>query len=468
MIYNALARVRYPSSSIAEDVMSRVGPATEFSFTPYNGMAHLIEEQFKDNAYLFNMDDFLAAQKDFSPKEVNQTVYDEMEGPSALAFNVEGSTLESVDESFVRAYMIDRLIGFKLNRRGGMQEILEKNRSVELRTNEEGITLTESDYLIEDRIGRDDFVEARNRLIYLLKQLHEDSVNIYKVSLLSIIIAYEKNKQLNPKNPAKPQNLIQLGVYAMREDGRFGNRFTIEDNKGRIFPQARKWVVGEYPDSPAYICYQKLLAVLDILEIDITKEKAEDYQGDAISSYATHYLLSNEEYIEVYGLVDPRLINVVKNPTLVLKAEGTLEKLLESPEMHKLLYQDIVNDIGSNMNSIALVANWSYRLDVVDSFLKAYSTLLGPSRSITLNDYAIKNGILAKEDGTYVTVPTNALFYSEYRGSKLLVTAYGYLIATHEFERSVLYVTMEEAIYSIKRFKGKGGENVVDWYVCNL
>ena len=63
----------YPNKSILEDVLLREGVPNMESFTPYNGMHHILTEQIPMSQQVYNIQDLLRGTKDFSATKAKPT-----------------------------------------------------------------------------------------------------------------------------------------------------------------------------------------------------------------------------------------------------------------------------------------------------------------------------------------------------------------------------------------------------------
>ena len=75
MIRQKIMLKSYPSKTVLEDLALRSGPPTSNSFTPFNGKADVLREQFSGSQMdRFNMEGFLAenASFEFDPTRINE------------------------------------------------------------------------------------------------------------------------------------------------------------------------------------------------------------------------------------------------------------------------------------------------------------------------------------------------------------------------------------------------------------
>lgn len=115
--------------------------------------------------------------------------------------------LEDIDESWVRKYLENVLIGLKVEKSGGIREYSNKNKEALTFQNSEGDIVEEGELLVDTATYAPmDIAEAKSKLPYLLKRLYDKSLSL-RVSAMSLIIAYEKAKIVQ-KVP-RPKDLLE-------------------------------------------------------------------------------------------------------------------------------------------------------------------------------------------------------------------------------------------------------------------
>lgn len=202
--------------------------------------------------------------------------------------------LEDIDESWVRKYLENVLIGLKVEKSGGIREYSNKNKEALTFQNSEGDIVEEGELLVDTATYAPmDIAEAKSKLPYLLKRLYDKSLSL-RVSAMSLIVAYEKAKIVQ-KVP-RPKDLLEVGVYKMGKDGNLEGLFPASANSGKVFPPACDWIRGYAPD--AYFADAiELLRVCSVLGIDIKDEDPRDYQAADIAKLKITYISKNRDYL---------------------------------------------------------------------------------------------------------------------------------------------------------------------------
>ena len=204
--------------------------------------------------------------------------------------------LEDIDESWVRKYVTDAVTGLKIRKSGGLREYRRSHAETRVIENGEGERVEESDLLLEygnTSYRPMDVATAKSKLPYLLKRLHDKSVEL-RTSVLSLIRAYEIASSGGRK--PMPKDILAATVYQMGADGTITGKFPGTANSGKVFPKARAWIAGEFPDS-YFDDAMELLRVCDVLGIDIRNEDPREFQADTIEKMRVTYISRNREYL---------------------------------------------------------------------------------------------------------------------------------------------------------------------------
>jgi len=280
------------AKTLVEELASTSGSPTTHSLSPYNGMNHVLREQFPDDdlAYVLSC---LSSCADY-----NADVQKPVKGPYVKRQSVTGEylrKLEDIDESWVRKYLVDALVGIKVNRLGGIREAARKNKVTRTFTNSEGETVEEGECLIDYA----DYppltmAEAKSKLPYLLKRLFEKSKQL-GVSTMSLIIAYESAKYYTKTEP-KPKDLLSYNIYQVDSEGNITTPFPASANSGKKFPPASNWIRG-YDQDTYFHDAMELLNVCRVLGIDIRKEDPHDYQAADMDKLIVTYVAKNKDYL---------------------------------------------------------------------------------------------------------------------------------------------------------------------------
>jgi hypothetical protein len=266
-------------------------------------MANVLAKQIKDlnPEYL----ELLSGVKDYTSDMLQPRP-----GPYVKAPNTDKQylrKLEEIDESWVRSYLINAIIGLKLNRRDGVREYETGNRETLLLQGTDGKTTEEKALLVQERKHTpEEIMVAVKKLPYLLKRLHLASIE-KGIGLLSLIISYERAKDFiertdtrrspdAPLYPA-PRHIMQECVYSMAAYGTLYEHLNISHNSTKHLPPALKWIQGIQGYRDTYFeSAMELLNVCETLDIDIKAEDPHDYQQEFIDKLVVTHVASNERY----------------------------------------------------------------------------------------------------------------------------------------------------------------------------
>jgi hypothetical protein len=280
------------AQTLLEDLVSRNGSPTTHSLSPYDGMAKIFLQQFKNRDIAKGLE-FLRAHKDYDADKQKP-----IEGEYTHRWVKDGEhlrRLEDIKESWVRKYLENILTAIKINNTNGYREVEKQHQEALTFVDQEGETTEEGELLVEYQLFPPlTIAEAEAKLPYLLKRLHDKSLKL-KVSALSLVIAYEKAKAWAKQKP-KPQDVLSAGVYRMNSDGTLGHRFYETANTGGDFRAAFAWIRGF--DKDTYLDNaMELLKVCEVLGIDITKENPHDFQAADIAKLQVTYITKNRDYL---------------------------------------------------------------------------------------------------------------------------------------------------------------------------
>lgn len=289
--------ISLPTMKVTVEYLLRVGLPNEESLSPYPGGYSLIQEQLGGKMYDFykilahgEVSDWEArafpvvAGKYSSDKEARR-------GPPL-------THLEDIDESWFYERAKGYVIGIKTNNKGGLNEYEYNNQETAEISDDEGNTIAEAEFVeeYESDYTPEEIVEARTKVLYLVKRLHERSKTIH-IDLISLVIAFEKARATCQGKNISAKDLVANTVYTMGENGIRGRKVLIEDNTKKDFPTAQKWILGKSEPDSYLDNVHELLACCTILGVDIKKENPLDYTEELISGLVTQYIASNREYV---------------------------------------------------------------------------------------------------------------------------------------------------------------------------
>jgi hypothetical protein len=286
-----------PSRKVIVDLALRNGSPERGSTCPYNGRARFVYEQTKDFA-----GSVIGLLSKPATADYNAHKQKPVPGPyrqrdsAEVERTVEYLTkLEDIDASWVYKYFENAVIGIKINAMNSIKE--ERKKHQEQRTFEdmEGDLVSEADLLIEKpKYSYVDVLSWKEKVPYIIKRLHEKSKSC-GVSIMSLLIAYERVLRANPGKDPKPTQVLEEGVYKMEKSGKISLRIMI--NKGPFHDHAMKWIRGQEGHVDSYLKdAMELLDICERLDIDIRNEDAEEYQEDYINSLTVLYITKNRDF----------------------------------------------------------------------------------------------------------------------------------------------------------------------------
>jgi hypothetical protein len=283
-----------PSRHLLVDLILSDGSDSTESLSPYRSAAHEFFQQIPNAPS--NALSMLEANKDYNADKQRPepgTYRKRQDLPSTYL-----RRLEEIDESWVFAYLVNALTGMKINQSDGLHEYEQNNAETRTIQGSDGNTADEKDFLTQSGdYSPSEILSAAKKLPYLLKRLHMESID-RQVNLLSLIIAYERAKTADNNYDPKPRHILNNKVYRMFGTGRNYSLMDIDDNKGKIFPQANRWIHGDLDARDTYFyTAMELLDVCETLGIDLKQEDSNMYQQDFIDSLTVTYLAPNKMYV---------------------------------------------------------------------------------------------------------------------------------------------------------------------------
>ena len=299
--------------------------------------------------------------------------------------------LEDIDESFVEKYVDQILTGFLWDDTGA-KRINQRLQTFDLWEDEEGY-VSPTDVLIEEEdFTLDEIAEAKQKLPYLLKVLHDGSIK-YKGSLLSFIIAVERYRLNAGGKSIKPHNICKEGVYRVDSNGNITEPFTIEDNSATTLRTLIDWVLGGIDDR-YYRASRELLRVCTILDLDITKEDPKVYNSKVIESAVCLYITSNEEYLENYGYANRDILKALSPEDIHSMSQSLQADFSVYHEEFSVF--NLIQDIAASV-AILKVKNyhvWKDRPKEVVKFLSYYKENIDNSITDNIRAYTVSNNVL--------------------------------------------------------------------------
>lgn len=356
-----------PAPMLLVDLVSRTGSPTTHSLSPYDGMRDVLFSQFRKRGVEVDLDKIISMVKSVpdydadKQKPLGGTWRKDRGHPDHYL-----RKLEEIDESWIRKYLENVLFGIRKNRSGGLREYAAQNQESRVLIGNEGEETEEGELLIDyGEFAPMDIAEAKSKLPYLLKRLHDKSIAM-KVSAMSLIIAYERAK-LSRKVP-KPMDLLAVGVYRMGKDGNIEGRFPPSANSGKVFPPACDWILG-YAQDPYFADAIELLRICTVLGIDIREEDPFDYQAADIAKLKVTYISKNRDYLSG---ARQRNLSVLNSLSAVKISDYAVVSKAATPISVRVM-DTVQSVLDCNDASIQKILEQKPDRDALNRFFRAYS-----------------------------------------------------------------------------------------------
>lgn len=448
----------YPSRTVTEDVLTRLGEPDNYSFTPFNGLEQLVRDQFKGSLRdRFNMSEFLeyVQDNDLDPKKINKAemLYGlELQEKQNAGYTRLEELIE--DQAPVEKYMRDLLIGYKKN----SNSPFNKNAAQLTYTfkDEEGREVEEKFLQKKDSVyDLESYYKVIEEIPYLLKQIHQRSKQIH-AHLFSFLRAYILIRRSHPTGEIQPQEFSHYELYRIKSDGSFDRMFDhAKDNRGEDYPYARRFICGEYVHDNAYKACMKLATDLDIIGVDIAYEDPKQYNNSFINRLVCTYIPKNEEYYATYGNIDPEVVKALHPDRLFQIMNSTSISVATS---YQATRDDVIACIKSSLDTQIIINpgmndNWSDKSDELFDYVKEYVELMtGGAQVADKSLFTIQNDFVHYK-GKLSAIPGN--YVNRYSGEypTIIFHRSGLIIVLPESYDGVHYVTLEDAKDRLRRVK---------------
>lgn len=337
-----------PNKRTVVDLIERDGPPTKESFTPYNGMNYLIEEQMKGYRYSIIGIDIITdniAELSVSKLKGTEDIKSEESDDTSLNPDNYEYLLEKIDEEYVKRYLKRALIGLKINK-SDARGAIEENEQVQnlMYDKESGEVHNLSDTYVADLVEESGskMKEIRNKIPYLLKKLQDGSI-MYGVSLLSLFIALDGVRQQKGLNSdIKPNDLLAYPIYRVNGHGTLIDTFDpATANNIAKFRTPKDLVLGVNPHDPYYKAGLELISRARRLGYNLYEEDVRDYTPSYINRLMHDYIISNQEVLSDMAVFDPNIMKLFKDgsifnaPTITEEDVEPINKILKLREMAK-------------------------------------------------------------------------------------------------------------------------------------
>lgn len=319
---------KYPSKTVLEDVSTRIGPATEDSWTPFNGKKDELHKQFRgEAAHTFRIEDFIShnANLEFVPRKSKAKKY------------VGGMELNEVDDS------LDTLESF-MTETGEHPKILQwfqnccaayrMHKTSPFRHNDKmygniSVNNSDDDSVMDPRmfqviepmysLGQEDYDNALKRLPFYVKAIWQQS-RLFWVDLFSFARGYKILLDNSNNGVITVRDWALVETYALDKHGNHTKRFTHStDIKTPKYTDALQIFLQPDLHREVYGLIVSYLELCKTLGIEITKQDPCPFNNDNVSRLVSTYLPSMEEYVNYYGVVDSEVIYAIKSSNIFSK-----------------------------------------------------------------------------------------------------------------------------------------------------
>lgn len=344
MLRETRYKMDYPSKTVIEDLIDRTGKPDENSFTPFDGKAWIIQEQFSGTqADQFSMYEFKKhiAGRDFNPTVVKIRKRDggleSNEGELAGFRNLEDVVAFGHDNVTIDKYIIMLCVSFKKD--AGSSYRQHKNyQYVQVFENpDDGETETEAEQLLKESDGDLDPITRENtlnELAYIIKILWNQSKK-YQCNLFSFALVYAEIIKSRHKYDVRGKDFKDTDIYMLYRNNSGGARNTRRfvyqnDHTTAVYNQGISIFTtpGSY-QVPYGLC-EKFLACLRVLGIDPKQIDPLQFNDEFVRSILCTYLPNNNEYIELYSKgdyklgVDPEIMLAIQSGNIYTKSRESL------------------------------------------------------------------------------------------------------------------------------------------------
>ena len=442
----------YPSKTVIEDLITRDGPPTRDSFSPFEGKQEAFRKQFAGEwAARYKFKDFMAYQtKDFEP---NVKFGDGF-------YTLEDCFVNGIELPGVAQYIDNIATGYKKNNTS--PAIANRDWQTWTRVNPDDDSEDEEKYLVQrndEMMSNADYEELLREIPYVLKTIWSYSKR-YKAHLISFALAYQ-DIILNKHKMVTVTDFADYVTYYMSDKGDIKRRFYhSDDNKYVIYPAATKIFINPTQHVAEFEVCQKYLKILKILGIDYRDEDPLVYTNQFMESLVCTYLPSNNEYFVNYGDVDAEVMVALKP-----------ENIFATKKSH--IYQSIVKKDKKTFDYGKSIYFASERLLMAYQIGDHPKSMFDEKPEITLK---IIDRLLTVSSKKPMTAPRQAIEFSsdgfmyfnkepftvggEMFGTfmgrtdyKVAFTVYGLAVILEENYSDVFYMTAEDVLETLEEYE---------------
>lgn len=327
------------AQTLVVDLISYSGSPKKGNLSPYQGMLQILRDQIRSRGHTMDLDhviENLGTLSDYDadkqhPIPGKYVKHEEL--PEKYL-----TRLEDIDPSWVAQYITNVLTGYKF-RNGGLGANKYASGSNGVWTDSEGEVRQITDLAVDmDATYGYDIHEAKSKLPYLLKRLHQKSIDL-GCSLISIYGRYLCVK-VGTATP-KPSHILATPIYQMDKSGHVTAPYPPTANHNKGFPEALQFVSGAYPNDPYYKDLLEFGQVCSVLGIKLWCEDPKEYDQDFINSLTVTYIASNKDFLWNGRKIDGTVLSALS--TTSVKDFKTDELVNASAK-----YESFAERIGDN------------------------------------------------------------------------------------------------------------------------
>lgn len=471
----------YPNRSVVEDVLKRTGNPTEDSFSPFNGYAYYIDEQFRGSSMnKFNMDDLIVytcnSKMDLDPTRVHRQAV--INGLELIDKESAGYTyLEDMSDNdkAVKKWLEMVVVGYKKNSNSPYNTQREQHTNFVY--DNDGEADDEKNFLTqENNLDRDVYFRTIDEIPYLLKIIHNRSKGI-NAQLFSFTRAYAIIRRTKNDAEIVPRDFANYTLYRMDSMGGLDRQFDHEkDNRSNDYRNALAFIRGANPHDYAYKACMKLITCLEAIGVDIQMEDPVEYNNSFINRLQCNYLVSNAEYFNTYADTDQELIMAL-SPDKLFKVD-IINHMMDEDDVDT--QEDIISYIKTGLHVAAAgpaPAGIDWREDKSEqvlSYIKAIKLFNDRKKNPNAMPVDFKEGMefidgllyyrrsIVKFSGEFC-----GKFIGQYKGAwpDVIFSNYGMVIVLPKTFEAIYYQTIDECVKrATKIFRGEfngGGWNIL-------
>lgn len=454
----------YPNKTVIEDLITRDGPPTKDSFTPFEGKQDIFKKQFIGQwASLYKFKEFMEYQtKDFEPNvKLGGDIY-----------TLEDCFINGVESPGIENHIENLATGYKLNNTSPARLHRDYQTRTTRHFSDDGDEEIEEKFLVvrdDNTMSNMDYEELIREIPYVLKTIWSYSKR-YKAHLISFALAYQDIIKTKHKM-VTISDFADYVTYYMSDKGVIKRRFYHgDDNKYIIYPAATKIFINPTQHVAEFEICKKYLRILEILGINYKDENPLTYTNEFMESLVCTYLPTNNEYFTNYGGVDAEVLVALKPENIfatrkshiyqnIVKKDSTIfnyeKSIYFASERLLMAYKvgDLPKSLFDEKEDVAL--------SLIDKLLSVYSKS---------NTVAPRHQIEFSRDGfAYFNkepIIANGEMFGAFIGRtdyKVGFTIYGLAIILDESYSDVYYMKPEDVIATLEEYETDEEVKTIRW-----